>query len=103
MPPTFLIELLVSNFMKREIEQKTDAGTILSALNVKSIPTLRFVCAPEDTLSRFEEIGRPLRASMEENLRRSVVLSDLRDTLLPRLISGKLSLPEAEAEVEALA
>jgi len=28
------------------------------------------------------------------------VLSELRDTLLPRLISGKLRLPEARAQVE---
>ena len=28
-------------------------------------------------------------------------LATLRDTLLPRLISGQLRLPEAEAEVEA--
>src|SRR5690606_35972414 len=48
LPPTFLIELLMSNYMRREIEQKTDAGTILSALNVKNIPKLRFVCPGED-------------------------------------------------------
>jgi type I restriction enzyme S subunit len=29
-------------------------------------------------------------------------LAELRDTLLPRLISGKLRLPEAQAQMEAL-
>jgi type I restriction enzyme, S subunit len=103
-PPTFLIELLMSDYMRREIEQKTDAGTILNALNVKNIPKLRFVCASEDVLKRFEGVARQLRLAMEANLQRCSLLADLRDTLLPRLISGKLRLPEAESMLkEAIA
>jgi len=30
-------------------------------------------------------------------------LANVRDTLLPRLISGQLRLPEAQAELEAIA
>ena len=77
LPPTFLIELLMSDSMKREIQQKTDAGTILNALNVKSIPMLRFVHAPADVLNRFEAVSRPLRAAMEANLQRSDSLAGL--------------------------
>ena len=95
LPPTFLIELLMSDSMKREIQQKTDAGTILNALNVKSIPMLRFVHAPADVLNRFEAVSRPLRAAMEANLQRSDSLAAIRDTLLPRLVSGSLRLPDA--------
>lgn len=36
--PTFLIQLLVSNSMKKEIEMKKDTGTILEALNVSKHP-----------------------------------------------------------------
>jgi type I restriction enzyme S subunit len=99
-PPTFLIELLMSDSMRREIEQKTDAGTILSALNVKSIPNLRFVRPPGELLVRFERMCRPMRAAREGNLARASSLADLRDTLLPRLISGKLRLPTADAVIE---
>lgn len=100
-PPTFLLELLISDAMRREIELRTDAGTILSALNVKSIPQLRFTRAPNELLSRYEAVARPLREAMESNLTRATTLGTLRDTLLPRLISGKLRLPEAEREFEA--
>jgi type I restriction enzyme S subunit len=99
--PTFLIELLTSDFMRREIEQKTDAGTILAALNVKSIPTLRFIHGADALLKKFEDLCNPLRAAMQENLRRTSSLATIRDTLLPRLISGKLRLPEAEAVIES--
>ena len=92
--PTYLIELLQSSCMRVEIENKTDSGTILNALNVKSIPLLRCVVAPYAVMEVFESITRPLRASMEENVKRIQTIASLRDTLLPRLMSGKLRIPD---------
>ena len=92
--PTYLIELLQSPWMRAEIDSNTDQGTILNALNVKSIPRLRCPLAPHAVLECFENKVRPLRAAMEGNLRQTHTLSELRDGLLPRLISGQLSLRE---------
>ena len=100
--PTYLIELLQSPWMKAEIDTKTDVGTILNALNVKSIPRLRCCVAPHQVMRRFEEIARPLRATMEGNLREAQTLASLRDALLPRLISGQLRLPEAVEAFESI-
>lgn len=99
--PTVLIELLTSEFMRHEIEQKTDAGTILAALNVKNIPKLRFVRGADEILQKFETLCRPLRVAMEENLQRANLLASIRDALLPRLISGKLRLPDDAEAIEA--
>jgi len=101
--PTVLIELLLSSTMRAEIERRTDVGTILNALNVRSIPGLRFVLAPDDVLRAAECLLRPLRASMESNLERAAHLARVRDTLLPRLISGKLRVPDARTAVEEAA
>jgi len=87
---TFLIECLVSESMREEIRLKTDSGTILDALNVKSIPKLRFVRPTREIGARFESLTRPLRRRMEQNLSESRTLANLRDTLLPKLLSGKL-------------
>lgn len=95
--PTYLIELLQSESMRAEIQLRTDVGTILDALNVRNIPLLRCVAAPPDVMGVFESVCRPLRAAMEANMERVQVLATLRDTLLPRLISGQLRLPNAEA------
>ena len=95
--PTYLIELLQSSWMLTEIKRRTDICTILDALNVRNIPELRCVLAPSDVMRNFELSSRPLRASMEANLERANNLATLRDTLLPRLISGQLRLPDAEA------
>jgi type I restriction enzyme S subunit len=88
--PTFLIECLVSESMREEIRLKTDSGTILDALNVKSIPKLRFVRPTWEIGARFESLTRPLRRRMEQNLSESRTLATLRDTLLPKLLSGEL-------------
>jgi len=40
-----------------------------------------------------------MRAAMEANMERTHVLTTLRDTLLPRPISGQLRLPEAELQI----
>lgn len=96
--PTFLIELLLSDFMRKEIAAKTDDGTILSALNVRNIPKLKVIIPPIVTVDRFESIARPIRKKMEENLKQSRTLTALRDTLLPKLISGEIRVPDAMLE-----
>lgn len=89
--PTWLLECLRSDAMRTEIVRKTDAGTILDALNVRNIPRLRIVLPDTiDLVTAFEERSRPLRAKMEALMGESGTLAALRDTLLPRLISGKI-------------
>jgi type I restriction enzyme, S subunit len=45
----------------------------------------------------------PLRAKIEHNQQTSFTLAALRDTLLPKLISGELRVKAAEKVVEAVA
>jgi type I restriction enzyme, S subunit len=95
--PTVLIECLLSQAMKNEIVLKMDTGTILDALNVRNIPKLRFVRPrTRQILEDFERKMRPLRRQMERNLAESRTLAALRDTLLPKLISGELRVKDAE-------
>jgi type I restriction enzyme S subunit len=86
--PTFLVEALRSDSMRDEIVEKTDAGTILDALNVRSIPRLRVVEPRVPVLDCFEAAARPLRAKMESIERESRHLQVLRDAMLPSLLQG---------------
>jgi len=88
--PTFLVQCLLSSAMAKEIQSKIDIGTILEALNVKNIPKLRFVLPSRKIVSPFEKICRPIRAKMEQNLLESKTLSDIRDVILPALLSGEI-------------
>ncbi|HKX45835.1 MAG TPA: restriction endonuclease subunit S [Planctomycetota bacterium] len=99
--PTFLIECLLSKAMKDEIAQKMDTGTILDALNVRNIPRLR-LSRPRNqaVMEWFERKARPLRAQMEIQLASSRTLAALRDTLLPKLITGELRVKDARRIAE---
>ena len=54
-----------------------------------------------EVIAAFEVSVEPLMLRLRENLLQSETLATLRDTLLPRLISGQLRLPEAQALVAA--
>lgn len=55
------------------------------------------IAAPSEELAqRFGEFARAILHRMKANDEQSRTLGDLRDTLLPKLISGEIRVPEAE-------
>ncbi|MCX7279726.1 MAG: restriction endonuclease subunit S, partial [Burkholderiales bacterium] len=52
-------------------------------------------------LSAFDEVAGTIRESIFRNNQQAQTLTTLRDTLLPRLISGQLRLPQVQQELEA--
>ncbi|MDC0989029.1 restriction endonuclease subunit S [Rhodospirillales bacterium] len=55
---------------------------------------------PNKLLFKFHSLVSPLITKLEVASDESVCLSELRDTLLPRLISGELQIPDAEKFLE---
>ena len=53
-----------------------------------------------ELVSAFEEACQPLRAKIDTNLSQILLLSNIHNTLLPKLMSGELRIPDAEALVE---
>ena len=52
----------------------------------------------------FDRLIAPIQSRIFSNEQQAQTLATLRDTLLPRLISGQLRLPEAEEQLaEAIA
>jgi type I restriction enzyme S subunit len=99
--PTFLLECLLSEAMRGEITRRLDTGTILDALNVRSIPKLRFVMPSRDVADTFEQFARPVRRRMELTFAHSQTLAETRDALLPKLLSGQITVSQAERVLEA--
>ena len=50
----------------------------------------------EDTLLKFEEFAGSLMTKWEANSKENVKLASLRDTLLPKLMSGELDVSNIE-------
>ncbi|WP_374287253.1 hypothetical protein [Pseudomonas fluvialis] len=69
-------------------------------LNRGNAYRLPVVIPDASVLNVFNEVTAKLRVKIFANEQQAQTLTQLRDTLLPRLISGQLRLPEAEQAVE---
>jgi type I restriction enzyme, S subunit len=93
--------------MKENIERLTHLaeGAAYPAVRPGLVHEQDIVIPPESVLEAFHRVTEPLFEASSLNCRLISAHEDLRNHLLPRLISGKLSLQEAEealAEAEAI-
>ncbi|ELY2647251.1 restriction endonuclease subunit S, partial [Cronobacter sakazakii] len=83
-------------FIKQENIAAYVTGAVQMKLNQKNMNSIPFIFADEAVNNvfgqRIDSIYAVIRAKSEENL----TLTNLRDTLLPKLLSGEITLPEAE-------
>jgi type I restriction enzyme S subunit len=77
-------------------------GSTFMEISKKAFRPIPALVAPQSILDPFDEVARSLFSLLVENEKQAQTLSALRDTLLPRLISGQLQLPEAVKLEEAL-
>lgn len=77
-------------------------GAVQAKLSQRNMFTIPAVIPPETISKAFNAYVSPLFAKIREGVEALDTLIKLRDTLLPRLISGKLRLPDAEREIEAV-
>lgn len=87
----FIAVALLSPAVRREIEMKTDAGTILNALNVKNIPLLRLPDASSAERESFARVAGPMLKQADALLVETRAVKRVRDELLPLLMSGAVS------------
>lgn len=69
-------------------------GTTTLNVNTRSFSNVRLLIPSEIALEQFHRVVEGLFKKIELNLHESRTLSTLRDTLLPRLMSGELEVPE---------
>jgi len=79
-------------------DMNTDAA--VPGLNRNNVYRLRVPFPDRSVLREFGEVVGVIRQRMYNNHQQAQTLATLRDTLLPRLISGQLRLPEAQAAAE---
>lgn len=94
----FLYYWLSSERLLDEMARK-GTGVAVPGLNTTAASSLSMLKAPPDVLNRFNSSVEPMVASQLHNARESQTLAELRDTLLPKLISGELRIKAAEKAV----
>lgn len=72
-------------------------GTVFGSISKKDFRAIQCVIVPSRVIEAFEQLCEPIDARVEFAEIESRTLAALRDTLLPRLISGELCVPDAEA------
>lgn len=79
-----------------EIERLGEGSTGQTELSRSKLAELNIILPPRGILEAFDSIVQPVFKRFAGNLSQAQTLSSLRDTLLPRLISGQLRLSDAE-------
>jgi type I restriction enzyme S subunit len=79
-------------------------GSVFDTITRDTLASVESIYPPEPAIiDAFEATLAPLMERILLNVQLAQTLATLRDTLLPRLISGQLRLPEAQQQVEEIA
>ena len=78
------------DFLKPLLNSYNGDGTVFGSINKKSLETLPIIKPPQDVIDSFEKIVSPLDGIIKNNSVETKTLSTLRDTLLPKLMSGEI-------------
>ena len=80
----------------QQLQQRAH-GSVFDTITQETFAGIHVAYPQPPVIEAFDVAVSPLMARIRENLFQAQTLSTLRDTLLPRLISGQLRLPEAQA------
>jgi type I restriction enzyme S subunit len=87
--------------MGDSIRSAGSGGSVFGNLSKGRFEALHLLLPTSSLARTYSSMVEPLFDKILNNVQEQTTLSGLRDTLLPRLISGKLRVPEAEKLVEA--
>lgn len=80
-----------------------NAGSAVPTLNRNHVHNLPIVLPPRRLIDAFDEQVVPMRTAQKKNEDEGETLTQLRDTLMPKLISGDLRIADAEKFLERVA
>jgi type I restriction enzyme S subunit len=94
---TFLYFWIWSDAVMHELKHRGGKAAI-PGINQSDVKEQKLLIPKESVLKKFDDLTANLVNQIFNNVKQAQTLSNLRDTLLPRLISGQLRLPDVEAQ-----
>lgn len=88
------IAKFVHHFVKSKDLASLNTGSAVPSMTTDILNAMELAIPDTNTLAKFESLVAPIYLMMEENNRQSKKLSDIRDTLLPKLMSGAIEVQE---------
>ena len=83
-------------------ESYNSEGTVFGAINGKDLASIQVVAPSTEATAAFNSQCLPMDESIQSNTLETEHLTTIRDTLLPKLISGEIRIPDAEKMLEAV-
>ena len=74
-------------------------GSVFDTITTSTFAQATIAAAPQAVSEQFESVAGPLFGRILANVLQSQLLTDVRDTLLPKLISGELGVADADRGV----
>ena len=87
-------------FNARKELQNIAVGAAQQNINVGILKTHKCLRPPANLMRKFSELGLAIESQREILAKENAVITELRDMLLPKLVSGELRLPNAEKFLE---
>ena len=94
--PHFWLHQFTAAPFQRLLQKHTIQGATVNRIALKEFPSYCVLSPPRGVQLAFDERAASLWARIHANQAQAQTLTTLRDTLLPRLISGQLRLPLAD-------
>lgn len=87
------------NSLSKYFEVFEGEGTVFGSINQKDFKALLFIKYPKEIIDKFDIFCSEWDRRIDVQCMENIVLTQLRDTLLPKLISGELSLSELKTYI----
>jgi type I restriction enzyme S subunit len=79
-----------------EFDKFNADGTVFGSISKRDFHGISCLAPPQAVIDAYDQIVAPLDGLIETNTRQTALLAALRDTLLPKLMSGELRVRDAE-------
>ena len=80
--------------LKQQLDMFNGEGTVFGSINKNDMANLPVLIPADEVIHQFDELINPMDATIETNYAENCNLQATRDTLLPKLMSGELSVAD---------
>ncbi|MCI9266108.1 restriction endonuclease subunit S [Akkermansia muciniphila] len=82
--------------LKKQLNVFNGEGTVFGSINRNALNEMPILIPSDEKLDKFESIVAPMNAAIRNNYDEICRLEQLRDTLLPKLMSGELDVSDID-------
>ena len=82
--------------LRPQLDVYNGEGTVFGSINRNALNDMPIDIPSEDAIAAFEAVVRPMDDMIRSNYEENCRLQDLRDSLLPRLMSGEVDVSDIE-------